>query len=38
MQHQINKIKTCLKEYKAETPVSQIVIKTIFHEAPFTIG
>lgn len=27
MQHQINKIKTCLKEYKAETPVSQIVIK-----------
>ncbi len=27
MQHQINKIKTCLKEYKTETPVSQIVIK-----------
>ncbi len=27
MQHQINKIKTCLKEYKAKTPVSQIVIK-----------
>ena len=27
MQHQINKIKTCLKEYKSKTPVSQIVTK-----------
>ena len=27
MQYQINKIKTCLKEYKSKTPVSQIVTK-----------